>query len=219
MLEIKAEERSYLRAKEQLALLVLDKKQRQIMLRRIGAQIAKTTRKNIRAQRDPEGRAWPKRKKGRRKMLKGFAQKLKHFQRDDSKKLLVGWPSARGSVAFEHHHGLAQKSGLSARKRQARKQKEPSPDDQATKEQAKALRDLDYRLKPQGRQKRGKKPTLAWMRENLKVGEAAKIIQELENKTPARDWLVDRPERRLIGISPKRLAIMIKRELKRNRSK
>lgn len=219
MLKIEADERSYLRAKEQLALLALDKKTRQKMLRRIGAQIAKTTRKNIRVQRDPEGRMWPQRKKGRRKMLKGFTQKLKHFQRDNSRTLFVGWPSARGSVAFDHHHGVAQKSGLSARKRQAKKNKEPKQTDPATKEQAKALRDLDFRLKPQGRQKRGKKPTLAWIKENMTVGEAAKTIQELENKTPARDWEVGRPERRLIGVSPKRLAMMIKRELKRNRSK
>jgi hypothetical protein len=151
-------------------------------------------------------------------MLRGFTQKLKHFQRDDNKTLLVGWPSARGKVAYEHQHGLVQKSGLSARKRQAKKTKEPNKNDPATKEQAKALRDLDFRLKPQGRQKRGKKPTLAWIKENMTVGEAAKTIQELENKTPARDWEVGRPERRLIGVSPKRLAIMIKRELKRNRS-
>ncbi|EJL6603241.1 phage virion morphogenesis protein [Vibrio cholerae] len=219
MFEIKAEDRSYLRVMEQLELLGLDRKTREKMLRRIGAQIAKTTRKNIRAQRDPEGSAWAKRKRGRGKLLKGFTQKLKHFQRDNNRTLVVGWPSARGRVAYEHHHGIAQDSGLSARKRQAKQQNEPRKTDPATREQAKALRDLDYRLKPQGRQKRGKKPTLTWIRENMTVGEAAKTIQELENKTPARDWKVGRPERRLIGISPKRLAIMIKRELKRNRSK
>ncbi len=218
MLKIEADERSYLRLKEQLAVLNLDKKTRQKMLKRIGAQIAKTTRKNIRAQRDPDGRQWSKRKKGRKKMLRGFTQKLKHFQRDSNRTLYVGWPSARGKVAYEHQHGLAQKSGLSARKRQAKKDQEPKQTDPATKEQARALRDLDFRLKPQGRQKRGKKPTLAWIKENMTVGEAAKTIQELENKTPARDWEVGRPERRLIGVSPKRLAIMIKRELKRNRS-
>ncbi len=218
MLRIEADERSYLRLEEQLRLLALDKKTRKKMLKRIGAQIAKTTRKNIRAQRDPDGRLWPHRKQGRRKMLKGFTQKLKHFQRDSNKTLLVGWPSARGSVAYQHHHGLAQKSGLTHRKRQAKKNKEPKQTDPATKEQAKALRDLDFRMKPQGRQKRGKKPTLAWIKENMTVGEAAKTIQELENKTPARDWEVGRPERRLIGVSTQRLAMMIKRELKRNRS-
>ncbi|AAL47521.1 orf22 [Bacteriophage K139] len=137
MFEIKAEDRSYLRVMEQLELLGLDRKTRDKMLRRIGAQIAKTTRKNIRAQRDPDGSAWAKRKRGRGKLLKGFTQKLKHFQRDNNRTLVVGWPSARGRVAYEHHHGIAQESGLSARKRQAKQQNEPRKTDPATREQAK----------------------------------------------------------------------------------
>ena len=125
MLEIDYEKRSLLRVKEQLKLLGLDRKARQKLLKRIGPQIVKITRKNIRAQRDPEGKAWKQRQKGRKKMLKGFTRKLKHYQRNNNRTLIVGWPSARGRVAYEHHHGIAQKSGLSARKRQAKKQGEP----------------------------------------------------------------------------------------------
>jgi phage virion morphogenesis protein len=219
MIQISAEHRSYLRALEQLALLTLDKKTRQRLLNKLGSTVAKNTRKNIRANRDPDGHQWKKRQKGRGKMLKGFTKKLKHYQRNNNYDLFVGWPSARGSVAYQHQYGIAQESGLTARKRQAKKQKEPSKDDPATREQARALRDLDFRFKPQGRQKRGKKPTLKWVIENMTLGEAAKNIQELENKTPARSWSIARPERRLIGISPKRVAMTIKRELKRNRSK
>jgi phage virion morphogenesis protein len=219
MIKISPEKRSYLRALEQLSLLSLDKNTRRRLLNKLGAAIAKTTRKNIRANRDPEGHQWEKRKSGRGKMLKGFTKKLKHYQRNNNYNLFVGWPSARGSVAYQHQHGIAQESGLSARKRQAKKQKEPSKDDPATREQAKALRDLGFRLKPQGRQKRGRKPTIKWLTENMTLGEAVKTIQELENKTPARSWNIARPERRLIGISPKRVAMTIKRELKRNRSK
>ena len=72
MLEIDYEKRSLLRVKEQLKLLGLDRKARQKLLKRIGPQIVKITRKNIRAQRDPEGKAWKQRQKGRKKMLKGF---------------------------------------------------------------------------------------------------------------------------------------------------
>lgn len=219
MFRITAEQRSYLRAVEQIELLALDRKTRQRILKKLGVQVAKTTRKNIRAQRDPEGKAWTKRKKGRGKMLTGFTKKLKHFQRENNKTVVIGWPSARGRVAYEHQNGLAQTTGLTARKRQARKQKEPKPTENASREQAKALRDLDFRLKPQGRQKRGKKPTIKWIQQNMTVGEAAKTIQALENRTPAREWTVGRPERRLIGVSPRRVAMMIKRELKRNRSK
>lgn len=219
MLQVKADERSFLRAKEQIEVLMLDKKTRARLLKKLGAQIVKQTKKNIRTQTNPDGTKWKGRKSGRKKMLMGFTRKVKHFQRNSNRDLFVGWPTARGKVAFQHHHGIAEESGLAKRKRQAKRDKEPSKDDNATREQAKTLRDFGFRLQPQGRQKRGKKPTLKWIRENMTLGEAAKTIQELENKTPARDWKVGRPERQLIGISPKRMAMMIKRELKRNRSK
>ena len=156
MYEIRADKRSYLRVKEQFELLKLDKKARARVLKELGKYITKTTKKNIRAQRDPDGKSWSKRKKGRRKMLRGFTKKLKHFQKDNNRVLVVGWPSRRGTVAaLAHHTGEAEKSGLQQRFKQAKKAKEPKTDS-ATREQAKELRDLGYRLPPQGRQKRQK---------------------------------------------------------------
>ncbi|MFS1463865.1 phage virion morphogenesis protein [Vibrio lentus] len=218
MLEIRADKRSYLRVQEQFELLKLNKKARSRVLKELGKYITKTTKKNIRAQRDPDGTPWAKRKKGRKKMLRGFTTRLKHFQKDNNRTLVVGWPSRRGSVALAHHTGEAEQSGLHQRFKQAKKAKEPKKTDPATREQAKELRDLGYRLPPQGRQKRGKKPTLKFITQNMTVAEVAKLISDLENKQPARKWAVDRKERRLIGISPKRAAMIIKRELKRNRS-
>ncbi|PMJ92855.1 phage virion morphogenesis protein [Vibrio sp. 10N.261.55.A7] len=218
MLQVKADERSFLRAKEQIELLMLDRKTRTRLYRKLGAQLVKKTKANIRAQRNPDGSPWKKRKNGKKKVLQGFTRKVKHFQKNSNRDLYVGWPSARGRVARQHHYGIAERSGLSKRRRQAARNKEPKKTDKATREQAKQLRDLGFRLKPEGRQKRGKKPTLKWMTEHMTVGQAAKTIQELENKTPARDWQIERPERQLIGISPKRMAMMIKKELNRNRS-
>ncbi|MEZ8696355.1 phage virion morphogenesis protein [Vibrio lentus] len=218
MLEIRADKRSYLRVQEQFELLKLNKKARSRVLKELGKYITKTTKKNIRAQRDPDGTPWAKRKKGRKKMLRGFTKRLKHFQKDNNRTLVVGWPSRRGSVALAHHTGEAEQSGLQQRFKQAKKAKEPKKTDPATREQAKELRDLGFRLPPQGRQKRGKKPTLKFITQNMTVSEVAKLISDLENKQPARKWAVDRKERRLIGISPKRAAMIIKRELKRNRS-
>ncbi len=219
MIKIEADKRSYLRLKEQLKLIALDKKTRQRILAKIGRKIAKDTKKNIRAQRDPEGKAWRQRKKGKKRVLTGFIKKLKHFQRDNNRTLVVGWPSRRGSVALEHHTGKTESSGLNKRFKQARKNKEPKKTDPATRQQAKELRELGWRLPSQGRQKRGKKPTIKFITENMSVGEVAKKISDLESKTPARKWDINRPKRRLIGISTKRVAMMIKREMKRNRSK
>jgi len=218
VLEVRVDKKSYLRVQEQLELLKLDKKARKRVLRALGRYVTTKTKADIRAQRDPDGKPWAKRKKGRRKMLRGFTKKLKQYQQDDNRTLVVGWPTKRGSVALAHHTGEAEQSGLQKRFNQAKKAKEPKKTDAATREQAKELRALGYRLPPQGRQKRGKKPTLKFITQNMTVAEAAKLISDLENKRPARKWEVDREERRLIGISPKRAGMIIKRELKRNRS-
>lgn len=219
MLEIRADRRSVLRAKEQLELLMLDKKTRTRVLKEVGKYMTREAKKNIRAQRNPDGSPWAKRKKGRRKMLRGLTKKLKHFQKDNNRTLVVGWPTRRGTVALAHHTGKAERSGLHQRFQQAKQTKEPKKTDSATREQAKELRDLGFRLPPRGRQKRGNKPTLKFITQNMTVGEVAKLISELENKTPARKWEVERPERQLIGISSRRLGIIIKRQLNRNRSK
>ncbi|MGF1764908.1 phage virion morphogenesis protein [Aliivibrio kagoshimensis] len=219
MLKFQVDKKSYLRVQEQLDLLSLDKKSRTRILKKLGSYIAKETKRNIRSQRNPDGTPWEKRQKGRKKMMRGFTKKLKHFQKDNNRTLVVGWPSRRGTVAMAHHTGQAESSGLQQRFNQAKKAKEPKKTDPATREQAKELRGLDFRLPTQGRQKKGKRATIKFITQNMTVGEAAKVISDLENKKPARKWTVDRAERRLIGIKPKRAAMIIKRELKRNRSK
>ena len=218
MIEIRADKRSYLRLKEQLALISLDKKRRQKILKKLGQYITKKTKKDIRANRDPDGKQWQGRKKGRKKMLRGFAKKLKHYQRDSNHTLFIGWPSRRGSVALAHQEGKVEKSGFNKRFQQTKKNREPKKNDPATRDQAKELRDLGFRLAAQGRQKRGRKPTVKFITTNMTVGEVAKKISELENKVPARKWDIKRPKRRLIGISPKRVAMIIKREMQNNRS-
>lgn len=218
MIEVRADRRSYLRLREQLELIGLDQKKRRKILKKIGQYVTKKTKKDIRAQRDPDGRAWRKRKRGKKKMFKGLVNKLAHFQKNSNREVYIGWPSRRGIVASSHHEGKVEKSGLKDRVRQGKKLKEPKKDDPATREQAKELREAGYRLAAQGRQKRGKKPTIKFITDNMTVGEVAKKVSELENKTPARKWDIDRPKRRLIGISQKRVAMIIKREMKNNRS-
>lgn len=219
MIKISADKKSFLRLKEQLALLMLDKKTRTRILKSIGKQVVKRTKKNIRAQRNPDGSAWAKRKNGRKKMMLGFLKKLKHYQKDNNKTVVIGWPSRRGKVALAHHTGKTEQSGVKQLYKQSKKNKEPKSTDPASRSQAKELRDAGYRLEPRGRQRRGQKPTIKFITAHFTVGEVAKKIAELEDKSPKRKWDVDRPERRLIGVSAKRVAMIIKREMNKNRSK
>ncbi|MFT6986892.1 MAG: phage virion morphogenesis protein [Psychromonas sp.] len=218
MIEVRADRRSYLRLREQLELIGLDKPKRQKILKKLGQYITKKTKKNIRANRDPEGKAWPGRKKGNKKMLRGFTKKLKHYQRDSNRTLYVGWPTRRGAIALAHQEGKKEQSGFNKRFKQTKKNREPKKTDPATREQAKELRAAGFRLPAQGRQRRGRKPTIKFITDNMTVGEVAKKTSELENKTPARKWDINRPKRRLIGISQKRVAMIIKREMQNLRS-
>ncbi|MEZ9233250.1 phage virion morphogenesis protein [Vibrio amylolyticus] len=218
MLQVKADERTFLRAKEQIDLLMLDRKTRTRLYRRLGAQLVKKTKANIRAQRNPDGSPWKRRKRGKGKMFKGLQRKVKHRQFNNNRDLKVGWFGFSSFVASRHHYGKGEKHRFTEKIDKDRRDEKIDKNSPASRVQAKNLRELDFRLKPQGNQRRGKKPTLRWVTENMTIGEAAKEIQKLENRQPKSNWQIDRPERQLIGISPKRMAMMIKKELNRNRS-
>lgn len=214
MLNVSYDRKSYLRLKEKLAVLQLDPKTKKRILRAIGKSTRDENKKRIRAQVDPENHRWKAREKGNKKMMKGFTKKLK-YQVRNSKFVEVGFPTRRGYVAYEHQHGIAQPFDVQGRFREAKKNKEPKKTDPATRQQARALRDAGYRMQPQGRQKRGKKPTLKWIMENFTVAQCYEETVNLQNKTPVKKWQVDRPKRELLGASPRRVAIIIKKELKR----
>lgn len=218
MLNVSYDKKSYLRLKEKLAVLQLDPKAKKRILRAIGKSTRDENKKRIRAQQDPEGKRWKAREKGNKKMMKGFTKKLK-YQVKNTKFVEVGFPTKRGYVAYEHQHGLAQEFDVQGRFREGKKKKEPKKTDPATKQQARELRDAGYRMQPQGRQKRGKKPTLKWIIENLTVAQCYEEITKLQNKSPVKKWQVDRPKRELLGVSPRRVAIIIKKELKRQSTK
>lgn len=214
MLNVSYDKKSYLRLKEKLALLQLDAKTRKRILRAIGKSSRDDNKKRIRAQQDPEGHGWKARQRGNKKMMKGFTKKLK-YQVKNAKFVEVGFPTRRGYIAYQHQFGLPQEFDVQGRFREGKKKKEPKKTDPATKQQAKELRDAGYRMKPEGRQKRGKKPTLKWIMENLTVAECYQELVKLENKTPVKKWQVERPKRELLGVSHRRVAIIIKKELKR----
>lgn len=214
MLNVSYDQKSYLRLKEKLALLSLDPKTSKRILRAIGKSSRDENKRRIKAQQDPDGHRWQGRKSGNKKMMKGFTKKLK-YQVRNTKFVEVGFPTRRGYIAYDHQHGIAQPFDVQGRFREGKKKKEPKKTDPATRKQARELRDAGYRMKPEGRQKRGKKPTLKWITENLTVAECYQEITKLENKSPVKKWEVDRPKRELLGVSPRRVAMIIKKELKR----
>lgn len=218
MITFKADERSFLRAKEQLALMGLSQKSRKRILKAIGLYYKRKTKKDMQAQVSPEGGGWRKRKRGKAKMFKGLKRKVKYFQQDNNRTVVFGWPGFSGYIARKHHEGEDQQSGVAAKLKE-RKGKKMNPDAPATRIQAKLLKELGYRLPKSGRQKRGRAPSVKYITQNMSVKEANRWIRKLQHRDPAKKWDIELPERRLIGASPKRVAMIIKREMKRIRSK
>ncbi|MDQ2192164.1 MULTISPECIES: phage virion morphogenesis protein [unclassified Vibrio] len=225
MITVKADTKSLLRIRETLDLLTLKPQQRKRILNSLGKYQTKATKKNIREQRTPEGNHWKKRKRGKAKMMKGLQRKVKFRQQNNNRELIVGWLGFSGYVAYRHHFGNRQKSSVKAKLIENKKKKkdgsEHNKDDPATRIQAKLLRELGYRMPPEKGSKKGKKgrkPTIKWITQNLTVGRASYQIRKLRERDPAEYWDVEVPERRLIGVSPKRVAMIIKREMQRNRS-
>lgn len=58
-------------------------------------------------------------------------------------------------------------------------------------------------------------PTIKWIVANLTMAQASKEISKLEGQKIKTAWLIKRPKRELLGVSPRRVAIIIKKELKR----
>ncbi|APF80479.1 phage virion morphogenesis protein [Vibrio cholerae] len=226
MLTIKPEENSLLRLRESLELLSLTQKQRRNVLTALGKYQKKKTKNDIRNQRTPEGQHWKKRRRGKAKMMKGLQRKVKYKQQNNNSEIVIGWLGFSGFVAHKHHTGGKQKSGVKAKLLENKHKKadggKVDKNDPATRVQAKLLKELGYRMprdKTDPKKKKGKRPTLKWITENLTVGKANYWIRKLRERDPAEYWDIEVPQRRLIGISPNRTAMIIKRELKRNRSK
>ncbi|WP_153446909.1 phage virion morphogenesis protein [Vibrio algicola] len=58
-------------------------------------------------------------------------------------------------------------------------------------------------------------PTIKWIVANMNMAAANKAIADLEGRKIRNAWQIERPKRELLGVSPRRVAMIIKKELKR----
>lgn len=70
----------------------------------------------------------------------------------------------------------------------------------ATRRQARALLKAGYQIR---HDKRWKRPTLGWIVENLKSGQAGLILALLEDQTKEQSWKIDLPARDALGADPR----------------
>lgn len=200
----------------QLALLNLSPKLRRRLLTRVGKRIRTMSARRVRAQKKLDGSPFSPRKtstKRRRKMLSGLIKsKYLDVVKASPDQATVGWKNnLMGYIAAEHQAGKTRRFTAA----QARKANPISYDSECTTEQAKRLRRLGFKVRKASEGKRGKarwlRPSVAWITENIKYGQAGVLIRELKSESAGpTSWDIKLPKRDFLGADQSDIARLIK---------
>lgn len=201
--------------KTQLALMELPPKLRRRLLNTVSKRVRAMSARRVRAQQNLDGSAYEpakNKRKGRRKMLSGLIKnKYLNVTQLSDEQATLGWRNGLQSwIAEQHHHGRSQRYTAAM----ARKANPVNTDDPCTEEQAKRLRRLGFRVRVARQGKRGgtrwQRPSVAWIKERVKFGQAGLLIRALKNETPGpTSWDIKLPKRDFLGASPSEVAQLV----------
>lgn len=201
--------RGLLDVEAQLALVSLPPKLRIRLLNRVGKRIRTQWRKRVREQRDLQGAPFAPRKRKRRKgqrpkMLSGLAQQISVIRLTENDTEL-GWGKPKTAmIAGVHNAGMVQRR--TAAQMKAMSKHTPL---MATREQAKRLRRLGYKVRLPGKNKRGgerwQRPSVDWITQNIKYSQAGLLIRLLKQEQPGpAAWEIKLPKREFFGVASQR---------------
>ena len=189
--------------KRQLELLAMPRATRRRLLYRVAKRVTSASKKRASKQVDLKGRPFKTRarkRKGNRKMLTRMARKLK-VVRNDSLEAVIGFNSpVLAHIASKQQHGAVEQ--MSAKKLAAM-ESGTARDGPATRKQARALREAGYQIK-RAKGKGKKKPSLKWITENMKVGQAGAALAYLRaqaGETIKQSWTTTLPARSFLGAT------------------
>jgi len=185
-------------ALKQLNLLTLNPNKRRRILRGAGRKVRRESKARLKGQRDLSGSAWKARSNGRKKkMLSKLGRNLQVHTSPNDAKVTFG-NQQTGKIARAHQDGVTQRMTSS---KAAKKYGTPDYGAEATRRQAKALRDAGYKV----RKKRGKgwkTPTIKWITENLTIGRAGLVLRMLRgNQKGKSSWDIKLAQRSFLGQS------------------
>lgn len=190
------------RGKDQLNLLALPPKQRKRLVWRAANEMKKLATRHVRQQQDPNGNAWAPRKRGKRKMLRGLPKLLViHEPRQDVAE--VGFKKGTmiahaGVIANTHQKGHTYKVTAASRRRIA--PSEGGKQKQATKAQARKLRELGFK-RPGQRKRSYRSASLGWITGHLNYAQAGLLIKKLKDEPAADSWEIHLPARPFLGAN------------------
>ncbi|MBL0605822.1 phage virion morphogenesis protein [Aeromonas caviae] len=190
------------RGKDQLNLLALPPKQRKRLVWRAANEMKKLAARHVRQQQDPNGNAWAPRKRGKRKMLRGLPKLLViHEPRQDVAEVgfKKGTMSAHaGIIANTHQKGHSYKVTAASRRRIS--PSEGGKQKQATKAQARKLRELGFK-RPGQRKRSYRSASLGWITGHLNYAQAGLLIKKLKDEPAAESWEIHLPARPFLGAN------------------
>lgn len=191
--------------RRQIEVLQMSPRERRRRLYRMAQQVRRFSRKRAQQQRDVNGTPWQGRKDGkRRKMMRGLAKTMTASSTD--RHGTVTWRSAiTGRIAYAHAHGIPEKMTAS---RMQRVYGTPDYEAPATRGQARALREAGFQIR-RASGKGWKKPTLRWVTENMKQGQAGLVLTELNHQEHKKSWDIPLPERSFLGATEAEAAELI----------
>lgn len=195
----------FLTGKQQLKLLTMNATKRKRLNGQIGRKVRTASRKRLKLNRNIDGTSWQARKsqgrKKKRRMMRKLGRNMVTYYSAD--KATVTFKNAGiGRTAYAHQHGVSQY--WTAEKSQ-KLYGTPDYQAQATRRQAKALREAGYK-RPRSNGKGYVKATIKWITENLKLGQAGLILRILRDETQTKkSWVIELPERDFLGVNNKEL--------------
>jgi len=176
-------------------MLALPPAKRRRLLGGIGRELKRQSIRNLRAQKSFDGTAWAPRKRGNdRKLLRRINRQVAANVVDQSGVEV----SFKGAVAFQQSEGFMET--MTAAKMQARERGLSAAQLQATKKQAKALRNEGFKIRVKGT-KKWRKPTVTWITDNLSRKKAGLVLRYLRNETAKQTWVTKIPARPFLGAT------------------
>jgi len=190
--------------KQQLGLLHMPPRRRKRLLNKVVKKCIRDSKGRVRKQVDLQGRPFAARKrKSRRKMLSKLVRQLKVTELNGQYGVAGFYSRKTGRIAADQQYGKV--TVVTAKSQPAMSSDNNKP---ATRKQARALLDLDYKMKrPSGRGM--KRPSIKHIVGTLSQGQAGAIIHAMRIKEgiPINSrWETVLPARAFLGATPREVS-------------
>lgn len=180
---------------------------RKRFMRSAGRTVVTTTRQRIKKQRTIRGQRFTPSADGKdRKLLKKHGRALRVRATPNS--ATVTWPNGlQARIASAHNEGITSHYTAARAAKEAKKRGEPDYSAPATAAQAKALLKEGFKLyrgKYRGGKKKGQaraqRVSQKWIRENMTIGKAMRILRQMRDEESETAWKVEVPARPTLGL-------------------